>query len=77
VPNDAAATIFWIHGGGWGALQAVAVEAGSSPLIIAGDSAGGNMSAACAVRARDHGGPEFALQVLVCPVADHDMTTGS
>jgi acetyl esterase len=121
VPNDAAATIFWIHGGGWvicdldthdavcrllasssgcrvvavdyrrapehpfpapledcwGALQAVAVEAGSSPLIIAGDSAGGNMSAACAVRARDHGGPELALQVLVCPVADHDMTTGS
>jgi acetyl esterase len=121
VPDDAAATILWIHGGGWvicdldthdavcrmlatssgcrvvaidyrrapehlfpvpledcwDSLQAVAAETGKAPLIIAGDSAGGNMSAACALRARDRGGPELALQVLVCPVVDHDMTTAS
>ena len=35
----------------WDALQAVAAESGDSPLIIAGDSAGGNMSAVCALRA--------------------------
>jgi acetyl esterase/lipase len=121
VPADAAATILWIHGGGWvicdldthdavcrllavssgcrvvavnyrrapehpfpapledcwDALLAVAAESGDAPLIVAGDSAGGNMSAVCALRARDRGGPELALQVLVCPVIDHEMTTSS
>jgi acetyl esterase len=61
----------------WDALRAVAAESPDAPLIVAGDSAGGNMSAACALRARDRGGPELALQVLVCPVIDHDMTTPS
>jgi acetyl esterase len=55
----------------------VAAASGDAPLIVAGDSAGGNMAAACALRARDRGGPELALQVLVCPVIDHDMTTPS
>jgi acetyl esterase len=35
------------------------------------------MAAACTLRARDRGGPELALQLLVCPVVDHDMTTTS
>ena len=61
----------------WDALQAVAAERPDQPLIVAGDSAGGNMAAACALRARDRGGPELALQVLVCPVIDHDMATPS
>jgi acetyl esterase len=121
VPDDAAGTILFIHGGGWvicdlethdavcrllaknsgcrvvaldyrrapehpfpapledcwDALGALAAETGDSPLIIAGDSAGGNMAAACALRARDHGGPKLALQVLICPVMDHDMTNTS
>jgi acetyl esterase len=61
----------------WDALQALAAETTDGPLIVAGDSAGGNMSAACALRARDRGGPELALQILICPVIDHDMTTPS
>jgi acetyl esterase/lipase len=61
----------------WDALRAVAAESVDAPLIVAGDSAGGNMSAACALRARDRGGPELALQVLICPVIDHEMTTPS
>jgi len=61
----------------WDALGAVAAQAGEAPLIIAGDSAGGNMAAACTLRARDGGGPQLVLQVLVCPVVDHDMTTPS
>ncbi|HET6864839.1 MAG TPA: alpha/beta hydrolase, partial [Solirubrobacteraceae bacterium] len=61
----------------WDALQAAAAASGDAPLIVAGDSAGGNMAAACALRARDRGGPALALQVLICPVIDHDMTTPS
>jgi acetyl esterase len=61
----------------WDALRWVAAQNDEAPLIIAGDSAGGNMSAACTLRARDRGGPELFLQVLVCPVVDHDMTTAS
>ena len=47
------------------------------PLVVAGDSAGGNLAAVTALRARDEGGPAIALQVLVYPVVDHDFTTAS
>ena len=43
------------------------------PLIVAGDSAGGNLAAVMALRARDRGGPPIALQVLVYPVTDADF----
>ena len=43
------------------------------PLIVAGDSAGGNLSAVMAQRARDRGGPSIALQVLIYPVTDADL----
>jgi acetyl esterase len=43
------------------------------PLVVAGDSAGGNLAAVCALRARDTGGPSLALQLLVYPVTDHDL----
>jgi acetyl esterase len=45
--------------------------------VVGGDSAGGNMAAVCAIRARDRGGPALAAQILVYPVTDHDMTTAS
>jgi acetyl esterase len=63
----------------WEALRWVAAGlAGDSwPLVIGGDSAGGNMSAVLARRARDAGGPPLAAQILVYPVTDHDMTTPS
>ncbi|MGF1595839.1 MAG: alpha/beta hydrolase [Acidimicrobiales bacterium] len=44
-----------------------------APLIVAGDSAGGNLAAVMAQRVRDRNGPEIALQVLVYPVADADF----
>jgi acetyl esterase len=43
------------------------------PLIVAGDSAGGNLAAVVAQRARDRGGPQIALQVLIYPVTDADF----
>lgn len=63
----------------WAALQWVDANieqiAGTShlPLIIGGDSAGGNISAALALRARDRGGPNIALQLLIYPVTDADF----
>ena len=66
---------------GWAALGWVAANleriAGSEvPLIVAGDSAGGNLAAVVAQRARD-AGPLLALQVLVYPVTDSDLDTPS
>lgn len=43
------------------------------PLIVAGDSAGGNLSAVMALRARDRNGPKIALQILIYPVTDADL----
>ena len=43
------------------------------PLIVAGDSAGGNLAAVMAIRARDRSGPLIALQVLIYPVTDADF----
>jgi acetyl esterase len=43
------------------------------PLIVAGDSAGGNLAAVMAVRTRDRSGPPIAMQVLIYPVTDADF----
>jgi acetyl esterase len=47
------------------------------PLVVAGDSAGGNLATVCALLARDRGGPRIALQILMYPVVDCDMETPS
>jgi acetyl esterase len=52
-------------------------EGTRAPLIVAGDSAGGNLSAIMALRARAAGGPPIALQVLVYPVTDCDLESTS
>lgn len=54
-----------------------AKEYGDGPVVVAGDSAGGNLAAVVALRARDEAAPAPALQVLVYPVTDHDVTTPS
>jgi len=61
----------------WDALRWVAATYGEQPVIIGGDSAGGNVAAVLALRARDRGGPPLAMQVLVYPVTDHDMSRPS
>ncbi|HEX4010663.1 MAG TPA: alpha/beta hydrolase [Solirubrobacteraceae bacterium] len=61
----------------WEALRWAAAMHPSLPLVVGGDSAGANMAAVCAVRARDRGGPAPALQVLVYPMTDAAMDTPS
>lgn len=59
------------------ALVWVADQHPDSPIVVAGDSAGGNLAAVSALRAREAGGPDIALQVLVYPIADCDLTRPS
>jgi len=46
-------------------------------IAVGGDSAGGALAAACALRARDEGGPKLCFQLLVYPVTDSRMETDS
>jgi acetyl esterase len=75
-PFPAALDDCW-HALCWTAKNASAFGGDGSRLAVMGDSAGGNLSAVCALQARDAGGPEIAVQVLVYPVTDCDMTTPS
>jgi acetyl esterase len=66
----------------WAALQWVgehAAELGGDPtrIAVAGDSAGGNLSAVMALRARDAGGHPLAFQLLWYPVAVGDLSLPS
>lgn len=54
-----------------------AAENCAGPIILAGESAGGNLAAACAIRARDEGGPAIAGQFLAYPVTDSTLDTAS
>lgn len=59
----------------WAATRWVAdhlAELGGDParLVVAGDSAGGNLAAVVAMLARDRGGPPIAFQLLIYPVVD-------
>jgi len=61
----------------WAAKNASTFGGDASRLAVMGDSAGGNLAAVCALLARDAGGPELAMQVLVYPVVDNAITTAS
>ena len=57
--------------------RVVGQDGADLPLVIAGDSAGGNLTAVVARRNRDRNGPPLAMQVLVYPVTDSDTETTS
>jgi acetyl esterase len=52
----------------WLADHAGELGADASRLVVAGDSAGGNLAAVAALMARDRGGPPIAHQLLLFPV---------
>jgi acetyl esterase len=61
----------------WASAHMVEIAGAKVPLIVGGDSAGGNLAAVMAQRARDRKGPRLALQLLVYPVTDADFTRPS
>jgi acetyl esterase/lipase len=61
----------------WANERMTEIAGGLVPLVVMGDSAGGNLAAVVARRARDAGGPPLASQVLVYPVTDADLDTPS
>ena len=66
----------------WAALRWVgehAAELGGDPtrIAVAGDSAGGNISAVMAQLARDNGGPPLVFQLLWYPSTTGDLTLPS
>jgi acetyl esterase len=61
----------------WIAAHASELDGDAKRLAVGGDSAGGNLAAAAAMRLRDEGGgPELCGQLLIYPVIDH-YTPGS
>ena len=61
----------------WATQQAGALGADPGRLLVAGDSAGGNLAAVTALMARDRDWPAIAGQVLIYPVITADFGTAS
>lgn len=61
----------------WAAEHVEKLAGARVPLIVMGDSAGGNLAAVLAQKARDAGGPAIAAQALVYPVTDATMSSPS
>jgi acetyl esterase len=62
--DDAVAVTRWV------AENAAQLEIDPSRLVVAGDSAGGTLAAVVCQLAVQTGGPQIALQLLICPVTD-------
>ncbi len=57
----------------WVAANAAALGYPAGRVAVAGDSAGGNLSAAITLMARDRGGPKVAFQVLIYPAVSASL----
>ena len=61
----------------WVAEHAQEFGADGSRIAIAGNSVGGNMTAALALMAKDRNGPKISYQVLLIPATDASVDTAS
>lgn len=61
----------------WVAENGTSIGVDPSRLVVAGDSAGGNMVAAVTLLAKERGGPTINFQVLCYPVTDANFETQS
>lgn len=69
--NDCYAALNWVD------ANRKAIGAQDLPLIVAGDSAGGNLSAVMAQKTKRENGPKIDLQLLIYPVTDGRQQTDS
>ena len=61
----------------WVAEHAGELGADGSRIAVAGNSVGGNMTAALTLMAKDRNGPKISYQVLLIPATDASVDTGS
>ncbi|MDE1172503.1 MAG: alpha/beta hydrolase [Parvibaculaceae bacterium] len=61
----------------WVSANAAALGIDASRIAVAGDSAGGNLSAVISQLARDAGEPEIGFQLLIYPAVDAKANTPS
>jgi acetyl esterase len=61
----------------WTAAHAAEFGADGSRIAVAGNSVGGNMSAALTLMTKDRKGPKIAFQVLLIPATDASVDTDS
>jgi acetyl esterase len=61
----------------WVSERGTANKLDAARFAVAGDSVGGNMTAALTLMAKPRGGPRFAAQVLFYPVTDAGFDTAS
>jgi acetyl esterase len=61
----------------WIATNAATIDGDPRQVAVGGDSAGGNLAAAVAIRARDQERLRLALQVLIYPVTNYGFDTAS
>jgi acetyl esterase/lipase len=61
----------------WVAANGAEIGVDGSRLAIVGSSVGGNMSAVTCILAKERGGPELKVQILLWPILDHDFQTES
>ncbi|MET3291861.1 UNVERIFIED_CONTAM: acetyl esterase [Brevibacillus sp. OAP136] len=69
--NDAYAALQWVQ------QNAAELNANASKIVVGGDSAGGNLAAVVAMKARDEQGPAISAQILIYPVTNLDFNTSS
>ena len=69
--DDAYAALEWV------AEHAPTFGGDPGSLCVAGTSAGGNLAAVTALRAREEGGSDLAHQLLLYPITDHAFDTDS
>jgi acetyl esterase len=69
--DDCYAALTWMHG------DAAALGIDPQRVAVGGQSAGGGLTAATTLLARDRGGPPICFQVLGIPELDHRLETTS
>ncbi|MGH8853124.1 MAG: alpha/beta hydrolase [Telluria sp.] len=61
----------------WAAKHKAKLGWSGKKLVVAGIEAGANLAAVCALMARDRAAPKLAGQILIMPMLDPGLSTGS